>query len=108
MDVGTLADLLATPIKCTLPLAKLLKSKIELWNKVGQCLKHMGIDLSLREKATSSKNSKHPKSKLVPLRKVGHYSEREDANTTLLVELNACKNSYRNQDHMGTMGKTSP
>ena len=45
LDVGNLIELLATPIKCTLPLAVLLKAKPKLWKEVGKCLKHIRIDL---------------------------------------------------------------
>ena len=51
LDVGSVVDLFATPIRCTLPLAKLLRAKPKLWKEVGQLLKHIGIDLSLIEKA---------------------------------------------------------
>ena len=46
MEVSILANLLATPIKCTLPLADILKEKLELWKGVGICLKQMGIELA--------------------------------------------------------------
>ena len=92
LDIKNLTDLLATPIRCTLPLAELLKARPKLWKEVRKCLKHIGIDLSFMERAASStKTSCKPKSEPVPLNKVGQYNDGEDANTTLPVELNGCK-----------------
>ena len=36
LDVGNLTEFLATPITCTLSLAKLLKAKPNLWKEVGK------------------------------------------------------------------------
>ena len=76
-----------------LPLAnKLLKARPKLWREVGECLKHVGIDVSLMERRTPPSHiSKDPKSEPVPLNKVGQYNDGEDTNTTLPVELNGCK-----------------
>ena len=92
MDVGNVKGLLANPIRCILPLAKLLKAKPKIWKEVGKCLKHIGIDLSLMERVVpSSTTTLNHKSEPIPLNKVGEYIDGEDANTTLLVELNGCK-----------------
>ena len=92
LDIGNLTELLATPIRCTLPLAKLLKAKPKLWKEVEKGLKHIDKDLSLMERAlSSSTTTKYPKSEPIPLNKVGQYIDGEDANTTLPIELNGCK-----------------
>ena len=91
LDVGNLANLLATPIKCTLPLADVLKVKPKLWKDGGKCFNNMGIDISLMESETLQTNQKHHRSKPVPLNKVGEYCEGKDGNTTLLAEFNECK-----------------
>ena len=43
LDVSNLSNFLATPIKCTLPLADVLRVKPELWEGVAKCLKKMGL-----------------------------------------------------------------
>ena len=92
LDVGNLTKLLATPIRCTLLLAELLKAKLELWKEVRKCMKHIRIDLSLMERAISFSTTTHnPKSEPIPLNKVGQCNDGEDANTTLPIELNGCK-----------------
>lgn len=45
LDVSNLSSLLAIPIRCTLPLADVLRVKPELWEEVATCLKKMGIEL---------------------------------------------------------------
>ena len=90
--MGNLIELLETPIRCTLPLAELLKAKPELWKEVGKCLKHIGIDLSFMERMASySTTTCKSKIEPIPKNKVGQYNDGEDANTTLPVELNDCK-----------------
>ena len=44
-----LSALLAAPIKCTLPLADILRVKPELWKDVGKCLEKMGIHIPISE-----------------------------------------------------------
>ena len=59
---------------------------------MGKCLKHIGIYLSLMERVASSfATMRYPKSDPIPLNKVGQHNDGEDANTTLLVELNGYK-----------------
>ena len=42
LDVSNLSSLLATPIRCTLPLADVLRVKPELWEGVAKCLRKNG------------------------------------------------------------------
>ena len=82
VDVSNLSNLLATPIKCTLPLADVLRVKPELWEGVAKCLKKMGIKLPNGELLGLKEDQVEPKCKPVPLNKVGEYCEGEDGNTT--------------------------
>ena len=49
----------------------------------------------MKRAASSSTNTKYPKSEPVPLNRLGHYNDGEDANTTLPVALNDCKHIVR-------------
>ena len=43
-----LSALLVAPIKCTLPLADILRVKLEIWKDVGKCLEKMGIHIPIK------------------------------------------------------------
>ena len=90
LDVSNLSNLLATPIKCTLPLADILRVKLELWEGGAKCLEKMGIEVPNGEFLELKGDHVKPKCKPVPFNKVGEYCEGEDGNTTLLVEFNKC------------------
>ena len=63
LDVSNISNLLATPIKCTLPLADVLRVKLELWEGVAKCLKKMGIELPNGELLKLKEDKVKPKCK---------------------------------------------
>ena len=71
-------------------LAKVLKRRPKLWVEVVRSLKKMGIHLPLADaiERVVKDNKPNVRCELVPLNKVGDYSEGNDSNTTLLVEFN--------------------
>ena len=76
-DMINLSALLAAPIKCTLPLADILKVKPELWKDVGKCLERMGIHVPITKTKQVLKAMKQ-KAKVVepiPVNKVRDYCE---------------------------------
>ena len=87
-DMINLSALLAAPIKCTLPLADILRVKPELWKDVGKCLEKMGIHIPISETERALEAMKHTKKVVepIPVNKVGDYCEGEDGNTTIPVE----------------------
>lgn len=89
LDIANLTALMSAPIRCTLPLADVLKVRPELWKELGQQLRKLGVDLPttktipiLKEKA------KKRNFELVALNKVGDHCEGEDSNTTIPIEFN--------------------
>ena len=94
LDTSNLQALLSTPIKVTLPLAKVLRVKRELWHKVIKCLTKMGINMRYQipmEEMPKETAGKRVRCEPVPINKVGDYCEGEDGNTTLPVEFNEVK-----------------
>ena len=49
LDMMNLQALMSTPIKVTLPLADVLRVKLELWVDIANFLEHMGMRFSLQE-----------------------------------------------------------
>ena len=88
MDMINLSALLATPIKCTLPLADILRVKPELWKDVGKCLEKMGIHLPATKTKRALEAIKQTRKVVepIPVNKVGDYCKGEDGNTTIPVE----------------------
>ena len=88
LDMINLTALLAAPIKCTLPLADILKVKLELWKDVGKCLEKMGIHVPISETQQAFKAMKQTTKVVepIPVNKVGDYCKGEDGNTTIPVE----------------------
>ena len=89
LDITNLTALMLAPIRCTLPLSDVLKSKPELWEEVAKYLKSIGVEMPIMEhnqihttKSAKANGNIEP----VPLNKVGDYCEGEDSNTTILVE----------------------
>ena len=110
---------MAAPIKCTLPLADILKVKLELWKDVDKCLEKMGIHVHISETQQAFKAMKQITKVVepIPVNKVGDYCEGEDGNTTILVEF-ARQTSIAILDsgagvaiatkiYVGSLGKTS-
>ena len=77
---------MSAPIKCTLPLADVLKARLELWEEVARYLKTIGVDISLM-KPMPWKEKENPKKNqtLAPFNKLGDYCEGEDSNITIPV-----------------------
>ena len=78
----SLSALLAAPIKCTLPLADILRVKPELWKDVGKFLEKMGIHIPISEIERALKAMKQTKKVVesIPINKVANYCEGEDGN----------------------------
>ena len=49
LNISSLSMLLSTPIKCTLPLADLLKARPKMWEEVARYLKTIGVDIPMGE-----------------------------------------------------------
>ena len=49
LNISSLSMLLSTPIKCTLPLADLLRARPEMWEEVARYLKTIGVDIPMGE-----------------------------------------------------------
>lgn len=58
LDVENLSALMAAPIQCTLPLANVLKVRIDLWKDVGKCLRKMGIMVPVSNSIPNIKEEK--------------------------------------------------
>ena len=88
LDIANLTALMSAPIRCTLPLADVLRVRPELWKELGLQLKKLGVELPISEQIPIKENHKKPKKNFepVPLNKVGDYCEGEDRNTTIPVE----------------------
>ena len=80
---------MSAPIRCTLPLADVLRVRPELWKELGLQLKKLGVELPVSEQIPSvEKKQKQKNYEPVPLNKVGDYCEGEDSNTTIPVDFN--------------------
>ena len=94
-DVANLQALMSVPMTCTVPLADLLKIKLNLWEKVigfpkvGEFFtKHNIATSDLHKKPNTKKRKPAP----VPINKVSlQTKENEMENTTLPMEFNDCK-----------------
>ena len=49
LNISSLPMLLSAPIKCTLPLANLLRDRLEMWEEVARYLKTIGVDIPMGE-----------------------------------------------------------
>ena len=47
LNISSLSMLLSAPIKCTLPLADLLRARPEMWEEVARYLKTIGVDIPM-------------------------------------------------------------
>ena len=80
---------MSAPIRCTLPLADVLRVRPELWKELGLQLKKLGVELPISEQIPNLEKIKKQKTyEPVPLNKVGDYCEGEDSNTTIPVDFN--------------------
>lgn len=87
MDIVNLRALMSAPIKCTLPLANVLRVKPELWKELGKYLKQIGIDVLVSNNKSSLKGETVKQNyEPIPLNKVGDYCKEEDGNMTVPVE----------------------
>ena len=49
LNISSLSMLLSAPIKCTLPLANLLRARPEMWEEVARYLKTIGVEIPMGE-----------------------------------------------------------
>ena len=49
LNISSLSMLLLAPIRCTLPLAHLLRARPEMWEEVARYLKTIGVDIPMGE-----------------------------------------------------------
>ena len=49
LNISSLSMLLSAPIKCTLPLADLLRARPKMWKEVARYLKTIGVDIPMGE-----------------------------------------------------------
>ena len=49
LNISSLSMMLSAPIKCTLPLAYLLRARPKMWEEVARYLKTIGVDIPMRE-----------------------------------------------------------
>ena len=49
LDIANLTALMSAPIRCTLPLADVLRVRPELWKELGLQLKKLGVELPISE-----------------------------------------------------------
>ena len=86
LNISSLSMLLSTPIKCTLPLADLLRARPDMWEEVARYLKTIGVDIPIWEVDQLKGQEKQKKIVTpIPLNKVGDFCEGEDSNTTICV-----------------------
>ena len=86
LNISSLSMLLSAPIKCTLPLAELLRARLEMWEEVAKYLKTIGVDITMGEINQLKGQEKHKKIITpVPLNKVEDYCKGEDSNTTIPI-----------------------
>ena len=92
LDITSLSMLLSAPIKCTLPLANLLKARPKMWEKVARYLKTIGVDIPMGKINQLKGQEKQTKVITpIPLNKVGEYCEGEDSNTNIPVSYQGVK-----------------
>ena len=89
LNIANLTALMSAPIRCTLPLADVLRVRPELWKELELQLKKLGVELPISEQIPNLERKQKQKTyEPVPLNKVGDYCEGEDSNTTIPVEFN--------------------
>ena len=88
LDSSNLHALLSVPVKVTLPLAKILKLKPELWVEMTKTLEKMGVKVpNLPNPGEEGVDApRKEKCEPIPINKVGDYCEGEEGNTTLPIE----------------------
>ena len=76
LDIANLTALMSAQIRCTLPLADVLKVRPELWKELERQLRKLGVDLPISEQLPIEKEIKKKRNfEPVPLNKVGDYCE---------------------------------
>ena len=58
LDIANLTALMSAPIRCTLPLADVLRVRPELWKELGLQLKKLGVELPIYEQKTDRKSTR--------------------------------------------------
>ena len=92
LNISSLSMLLSAPIRCTLPLADLLRARPNMREEVAIYLKTIGVDVPMGDISHLKGQEKQTKVVTpIPLNKVGDYCEGEDSNTTIPVSYQAVK-----------------